>query len=105
MFVLCLDLYGGPTKLLTFTERAFNIFKSHVGSKSGNQFGYTGVDVPGDNMMVVVRHEVAHQFDRVRDGDTTLRARYDNIRNSATIVPPGIFSLNLLVTNFAKILD
>ena len=50
---------------LTATARAFNIFQSQVGSWTENAFGGTRFPLYGDGAMTVIKHETAHQFDRV----------------------------------------
>merc|ERR1711965_191898 len=56
------------------TERGYNVFKMDVGDGTEEAFGCTGASVRGDHSMTVIRHEVAHQFDRVVQADTRMSA-------------------------------
>ena len=69
--------------LLTFTSRAWNVFQNQVEEGGYNNFPWP-MDVSGNALMTVVRHEVAHQFDRMRDEN--MMARFNAYRALATKV-------------------
>ena len=67
------------------TERGYNVFKMDVGDGTEEAFGCTGASVRGDHSMTVIRHEVAHQFDRVVQADTRMSALFDGLKASAAV--------------------
>jgi len=70
--------------LLTFTNRGWNVFQTQASTRIENAFSGTGLFEYGDLLMTVVRHEVAHQFDRVKERDTEMDSRFDTFRGLAT---------------------
>ena len=104
---------------LSVTERGFNVFQYQVGDATENAFGSTALPFYGDLLMTVVRHETAHQFDRIIDADdelATIEAFYTNTadadldwlrslvvyqRAKATAIRPSSSGRVLLLTNSA----
>jgi len=75
------------TSYLEVTKRGFNIFQTQAGERTEDAFAGTGqqFSLRGDLYMTVVRHEVAHQFDRViqRDSNQRLQNRFSAIKRLA----------------------
>ncbi|MEC7900908.1 MAG: CARDB domain-containing protein, partial [Acidobacteriota bacterium] len=73
--------------VLGATPRGFNVFDEDVGDVSENAFDMTGLSTYADRLMTVVRHEGAHQFDRVaraEDGGS-LMARRDALAAESVV--------------------
>ena len=70
---------------LGYTARAFNVFATQTTQSSENAFYFLS-DYPldGDLMVTVMRHEVAHQFDRYISADAAQSARKLQLRAAST---------------------
>jgi len=69
---------------LGVTAREFNVFQNQRGCCMEDAFGGTPFTFYGDLLMTVVRHEAAHQFDRVVAADPALYAMKEAYRAAAT---------------------
>ena len=70
--------------LLWFTARGFNSFDYGLGYTTEDAFEGSVESVYGDSMMTVVKHEVAHQFDRFVEADPDYWAWWEQIQAAAT---------------------
>ena len=70
--------------LLWFTARGFNSHVMRLGYTTEDAFEDSVESVYGDAMMTVVKHEVAHQFDRFVEADPDYWAWWEQIQAAAT---------------------